>query len=389
MTKWLKPIASLRFTVVLLSLSMVLVLAGTLAQVNHGVWTVVDDYFRSPLVYIKFQLFFPSTIQKIPGGILFPGGLTLGLLLMINLLAAHLVRFRFTWKRAGSLITHFGVIVLIIGEFVTGVAAKEGKMAIFEGGSSNFTEDNRSVELAIIDPSPTDHDRVTVIPGSKLAGARGALTDPRLPFGIRVEQWMPNSQILGPMQATPDQLARATDGLGTQMAATPAPQATGVDNKNDLPAAYVTLLDDSGPVGTYLATVWFTQPQTVTVGGKQYYLQLRFTRSYKPYTIHLIDFKHDKFVGTEMARNYSSLVRLEDPSRNVDRQVLIYMNHPLRYAGETFYQASFMEGDTGTVLQVVRNPGWMLPYVSCTLVTVGMLMHFGLRLTTFVRRQNR
>ena len=48
------------------------------------------------------------------------------------------------------------------------------------------------------------------------------------------------------------------------------------------------------------------------------------------------------------------------------------MNHPLLYAGETFYQQSFLPGDTGTILQVVRNPGWLLPYISCVMVALGM-----------------
>jgi hypothetical protein len=71
----------------------------------------------------------------------------------------------------------------------------------------------------------------------------------------------------------------------------------------------------------------------------------------------------------------------------VDRQVLISMNNPLRYSGETFYQAAFMQGDTGTILQVVQNPGWLLPYISCGMVTLGLLVHFGVRLSSSVRRK--
>ncbi len=67
--------------------------------------------------------------------------------------------------------------------------------------------------------------------------------------------------------------------------------------------------------------------------------------------------------------------------------MLIYMNNPLRYRGETFYQASFKPGDGGTVLQVVRNPGWLLPYIACTLGALGMLIHFGMHLTRFVNRR--
>ena len=41
-------------------------------------------------------------------------------------------------------------------------------------------------------------------------------------------------------------------------------------------------------------------------------------------------------------------VRLVDPSRNVDREVLIWMNHPLRYRGDTIYQQGFMTRATST-----------------------------------------
>ena len=39
------------------------------------------------------------------------------------------------------------------------------------------------------------------------------------------------------------------------------------------------------------------------------------------------------------------------------------------------------------MLQVVRNPGWLLPYLSCTMVTLGMLVHFGIRLAGPLRRK--
>jgi len=69
----------------------------------------------------------------------------------------------------------------------------------------------------------------------------------------------------------------------------------------------------------------------------------------------------------------------------VDRKVKIWMNNPLRYRGETFYQASFLKDDKGTVLQVVDNVGWMIPYVSCMIVAAGMLLHFGNNLFKFLR----
>jgi ResB-like family len=385
----LKSISSLRLTVVLFSLSMVLILAGTLAQTSAGIWTVVDEYFRSLYVLIPFQVFLPEKVARIPGVFPFPGGLTLGVLLFINLLAAHITRFKLTWKRSGIIMSHAGVLLLLVGEFVTGAFAKEGNMSILEGSSSNFVEDIRTSELAIVDSSDPADDLVVVVPQHFLASAgREPFTHGLLPFEIKVEQWMDNSRLLGPMQASKTQLARATAGTGKQVAALPAPRATGVDGANvDVPAAYLTLSRGESVIGTYLVSPNLGSPQQVDVGGKRYSIELRFERGYKPYTIELIEFRHDKFVGTEMARNFSSRIRLKDPARHVDREVLISMNEPLRYAGETFYQSAFMRDAKGTILQVVRNPGWLLPYVSCSLVTLGLLVHFGIRLVTSVRRK--
>ena len=96
-------------------------------------------------------------------------------------------------------------------------------------------------------------------------------------------------------------------------------------------------------------------------------------------------------MGTNTPRNYSSDVRLVDPAHNVDRKVHIWMNNPLRYAGETFYQSKF-DVDQGsrlemTGLQVVKNAGWMLPYVACMIVATGMLAHFSIVLVRFLRRR--
>jgi ABC-type transport system involved in cytochrome c biogenesis permease subunit len=123
----------------------------------------------------------------------------------------------------------------------------------------------------------------------------------------------------------------------------------------------------------------------VEVDGRTYQIDLRFKRAYKPYSLTLIDFAHDKYTGTETPKNFSSRVRLRDPSRSVDREVLIWMNHPLRYAGETFFQSGF-DGPRTTILQVVRNPGWLIPYASCILVGAGMIVHFGAILLKFLGR---
>ena len=77
----LAPIASLKLTVVLLALSAFLVFAGTLAQIDKGIWTVVNDYFRGYVAWIDLQLFFPRA-WDVPGGFYFPGGWIIGAALL-------------------------------------------------------------------------------------------------------------------------------------------------------------------------------------------------------------------------------------------------------------------------------------------------------------------
>src|SRR5206468_11477101 len=91
--------------------------------------------------------------------------------------------------------------------------------------------------------------------------------------------------------------------------------------------------------------------------------------------------------GTDIPKNFSSLVHLVNPARGEDRDVLIFMNQPLRYDGKAFYQASFGKGDTLSILQVVENPGWLLPYISCVLVAAGLILHFALVLGRSLRRR--
>lgn len=66
------------------------------------------------------------------------------------------------------------------------------------------------------------------------------------------------------------------------------------------------------------------------------------------------------------------------------------MNNPLRFAGETFYQSGYhrdpMTQIEGTTLQVVTNTGWMIPYVSCMIVAIGMLSHFLITLSRFLSK---
>jgi len=109
-------------------------------------------------------------------------------------------------------------------------------------------------------------------------------------------------------------------------------------------------------------------------------MSMQHRRDYLPYALTLKEFRHDVYPGTDIPKNFSSLVHVSHPAKGEERDVLISMNQPLRYEGRTFYQASFGKEGKLSVLQVVQNPGWTLPYISCGLITLGLLLHFGLTL---------
>src|SRR5262249_20706649 len=154
--------------VVLFSLSLILVFFGTLAQIDNGIWTVVEKYFRSLYVWVDFQLavqfaqifFGVSRDVKVTGAFPFPGGWLIGTVLLVNLLAAHLVRFKLSWKRLGILLIHFGLILMMLGELITGLYAIEGNLVIEKGQSANYLVHGRYHEVVVIDRSPKDHDHV-------------------------------------------------------------------------------------------------------------------------------------------------------------------------------------------------------------------------------------
>jgi hypothetical protein len=395
----LTPLASLRVTVVLFVLAMILVFTGTLAQIDNGIWSVVNHYFRSwTIIWIPFQLFFPRSWQ-VAGAFPFPGGWLIGSALLVNLLAAHLVRFKLSWRRSGVLILHAGLIVLMLSEVITGVYALEGNMTIRTGKASNYVEDHERPELAVLAPADSKTDDVVVIP-RRLLVKGGLIQNEQLPFDVEVVRYMVNSTLFHRAEPGPDN--PVTAGLGLTWSVEERPEGKGVDQeqKQDMAAAYVTFKKKGTgeSLGTYLLSVWFDNlirpepPQKVTVDGKTYEVDLRFKRRYKPYTIHLLKFTHTVYPGTEIPKDYRSTIRLVDPALHEERQTDIYMNNPLRYRGETLYQIGTIPdpetgADQGTILQVVRNPGWVLPYVACVMVALGMLIHFGLNLNGFLRRR--
>ncbi len=376
----LRVLSSLRLTVVCLGLGMLLVFLGTLAQVHLGIHAVQARYFQSLIIFWS-----PTGANwKIP---ILPGGYLLGTVLLVNLIAAHAVRFQLTKKKLGIILLHFGVILLLIGQLLTGLFARETQMRIDEGQTAGYSEAPREVELAVIDKTDPNFDQVVAIPEAVLAPG-GTIQNPTLPFTLTIRQFMGNTHLAMRSQEPQGPPSLATMGFGPKIVAEEAPR-TVKDDERDLSAAYLELNAGEGSLGSWLVSNAIPEPQPVTVNGHTYELVMRQRRFYKQFALTLLHFAHDRYAGTDIPKNFSSRVRLVDLEQHENREVLISMNDPLRYRGFTFYQSGFDNNDKTTILQVVKNPAMLLPYIACGLVGLGLLVQFSMHLFGFVRKRAR
>ncbi|MBM4022404.1 MAG: cytochrome c biogenesis protein ResB, partial [Planctomycetes bacterium] len=307
--------------------------------------------------------------------------------------------------RGGNVLIHVAVGLLMVGQFVFGDRQIEERMTIVEGRRTNVACRTDEVELAIIE-TVGDEDRVTGLSDRLLKARSGGppITTDGLPFEIEVVDYFPNSTVV---RVGPAARNRATSGLGEQWLAAGRPPEGGASSRTNIASAYVKLLERSSgrDLGTYLVSQFLGDQSQLFGGGeadqcdtlraddRDWRLQLRFRREYKPYTLQLDDVRRINYSASETPRDYSSYVTFTDAATGGTQQGRIWMNNPVRYRGETFYQSSYSEVDLGdgkraemTGLQVVENAGWLVPYVACVLAFWGMLVHFG---GTFLRYADR
>ncbi len=302
-------------------------------------------------------------------------------------------------KRAGIVLLHGGVGLIFLYEVIVGTSHEENQMSVFEGTKSNWVHDIRTGELAITQRGSDGKDIVAAIP-QKIFRDGETYELPNMPLEVRLVKFFKNSDV---RDLKKGETTEATAGMGKNLFVEDLKPASGVDARQtgDVAAAFVEVRE-KGPGGKSLGTFLVSQliwnihfqngmypPDEFKVGDKDYSLELRFRRTYKPYVIEVKEVRKDDYLAGDTPRNYSSLLHVVDKTRGIDREEPIKMNSPMRFAGETFYQSGYNEvdGKKMTTISVVENHGWMLPYVSCMIVAIGMLAQFGITLGRFLARR--
>ena len=402
---------SLKLTVVLLAFSIVLVFIGTLAQADEGLYGAQAHYFKQWIV-VGADFFG----HRIP--ILLPGGYLLGTLLLVNLVAAHIYRFEFKLKKTGIQLAHLGVIVLLVGQLATDMLARELQISFTEGETRGYSNSTTDYELIF-----QCGDEVTSIP-EKMLQAGTEMQVPSLPFNIRVKQHWHNSDVSFRAPMMQNGPPMASEGIARNFDFVKKEDAKSMDERN-IPTTLLELRTANASLGTWVVSDWagdpalvaairngyeqmgadmaqkvageLAAPQSIEISDKKYVFTLRPARVMHPFSLTLLKATHTVYPGTDIPKDFRSRVQIDNHGTGEKREVEISMNHPLRYGGFTFYQyqmdAVQMAEQAGhtpsSVLQVVRNPSWLTPYIGCAMVGAGLVIQFMFHLVGFVSKQRK
>lgn len=366
--RYVRFAASFDVTIVCLLLLMVLTFWGTLYQVDYGLYAAQQRMFRS--WFFTFLGFIP-----------FPGAKLVLWAAFVNLTLSGLTKYAYTWRKAGLLFIHYGLLLLIVSAGFTYYFARESTLTLDEGGAANVSDDYHEWEIALwtetADSDTLHRDGEAVALGALAPG--GMVSFDTLPATFTLEKKFRNCKALvGPPRA-----GFMANGFNIN-------ELVKLDEESEVsentPGAILAFAGKTAAKLILYGGAPAAMP--IELGGKSAFIALRRIKHPLPITLQLIDFRKKEYPGTDKARSYESDVAIGH--NGVFRKASISMNKPYREAGFTFYQASFSQSGQGeaSTFAIVRNHGRMLPYICCLMVGAGLILHFVMTLVRFARRKN-
>jgi hypothetical protein len=359
---------------ILLLLMGLLTWFATLEQVEVGLYPTLNKYFHWKSVFLLPEI--KGKMVPLP----LPGGYWVGVVLLINLTLGGVIRIRKGWKHAGNLISHCGIIFMLVAGGVAHHFSERGNMPVGEGESNNTAEDyfEYVVEAAeIVDGKPQD---IHVVRGKHLtdltAGNNRLFRFPNLPFDLEIGGYLKNALPVAITERAPAAAELVTND-GYYLMSRPGE----INAESNTAACYARIVHRDGTKSApfILAGASF-HPFTVKHDERIFTIDMRKRLWPMPFTLRLDQFTAEFHPGTmKPAKFVSEITRIEEDS---EAKVTIQMNEPMRYAGLTFFQASYGPPGAGpgqrmySVFEVVRNPADKWPEYSLYIVTFGMLVTF-------------
>jgi len=382
LTRTVDFLASYGFACVIFLFMLLLTFLGTIEQTSHGLFEVQRKYFESLFVVHWAFDWFPVPL---------PGVYLLLVLFCINLVLGGIIRMRKGKNTFGNLIIHSGMVLLILGGGIKYWFAMDGHMTLAENESSDTFVSYYLWEITVTPVEGEGELTSYVIDHEEFAhlGPDRSVTfrHEDLPFNLTISDFKRNSE---PMMAGPiiANQVRTVDGFFLQS------KPLEKEAEFNVAGAYATVTGkNSGE--TEEAILWGMQvyPATFAIEGRTWAVDMHKKRYPLPFTITLDKFTHELYPRTQMPKMFMSDVTKTEGG--VDQAIKITMNEPLRHEGYTLYQASWQPADpqrgapVKSTLAVVKDPADRIPLYSCIIITLGLLVHFCLKLSRYLRRENR
>ena len=171
------------------------------------------------------------------------------MVLLLNLVSAHIYRFQLTQKKIGIQLAHAGVILLLVGQLATDMMSREMQMRFDEGQTRSYSESATDSELVF-----QTGDEVTAIP-VKMLKPGVEMKIGTLPFTIRVKAFWKNSDpaFRAPMMQNAPPLA--TNGLALSFDFQQLPDVKSMDKRN-IPTAIIEFAGSNGSLGGWVVSDW-------------------------------------------------------------------------------------------------------------------------------------
>lgn len=333
---------------------MVLLVAGTLAQRYIGLYEAEERFLSSFFIWL--------------GPIPLPGMYIILAIIGLSLITKLILKSRWSLSHSGTIITHIGALLLLIGAMLTAISSEQGFITLGHGEQSSTISDYHQREFVILKNSIP----IVRIPRTDVYKGQ-VITHPEMPFSLTLLETCWHCEAISRQDASPQYR-----GLAEKIAIIPA-EPKKADEENHFGVHVEVSGAGSNQDGIYLAFEITPHRPEIVVEEDHYELIARKTTRPLPFTVTLESFTKHSYPGTNIAKEYESVVSITDGA--LTWQAPIRMNEPLRYKGYTLYQSSFIElrDEQYSVLAVVENSGRLFPYISSIVMCIGLLVHLVVR----------
>ncbi len=334
---------------------MILLVLGTVIQKDIGLYEATQLYFNSIIYWI--------------GPVPTPGGLTTIAVITFTLTIKFFFFSQWSWIKSGIILTHLGILFLLIGGLITMLTTNEGFMAIPEGETTADIIHFYDKELIVRQNGDILHSY-----DFNQLEEKKSLTISGLKIHILMKCENCGAQ-------APSGQYESLKDLAQNM------ELTKIKSLTEKEANFSGLIlgiesnDKPNQDGTYIVMEDIQRAPSITKeNGENITLELSRKKTRLPFSISLKDFRKIDYNGTNKAKNFQSDIIIQEGL--LSWPATIEMNQPYRYRGYTFFQSSFdiLPDQEITVLNVVENKGRLFPYISTAIIMLGLLMHLAINI---------